>query len=198
MQFRPPQAFEELQHTSYGKPLRWWRYTDTLASAALRHPSGRIIVLSALHNGNCCYWHTPLPPMPLYGADLLDERPDDPALILETEASADKARDLFPEYVNITWLGGANAADNADVAKLKGRDVVLWPDNDGAGWTAMARLKARLERFGARAVAVVEMQPEWMPGWDLSRPPLPGMTPESVRPEVLRRVLKETEYARSK
>src|SRR5262245_25396371 len=92
MLHRPPKTFEELTHSSYGRPMRWWRYTDMLAAAALKHPSGRTIVLSARDNGNCCFWHVPLPPLPLYGVELLAERPDDPVLILETEAGADKAR----------------------------------------------------------------------------------------------------------
>ncbi|WP_341762941.1 MobA/MobL family protein [Candidatus Tisiphia endosymbiont of Melanophora roralis] len=54
-------------------------------------------------------------------------------LIVEGERTCDKAQELLPEYIVLSWLGGSNSADKANWQQLRGRRVVIWPDHDQAG-----------------------------------------------------------------
>jgi putative DNA primase/helicase len=76
-------------------------------------------------------------PRPLYGLRELAERPDAPVLVVEGEKSADAARQVAPQYVAITWPGGAEAWRKAALNPLRGRQVLLWPDADEPGTKAM-------------------------------------------------------------
>jgi hypothetical protein len=58
-------------------------------------------------------------------------------LITEGEKAAEAAAALWPEAVSTTWPGGARAVKHGDFQPLKGRHVVLWPDNDQPGREAM-------------------------------------------------------------
>ena len=87
----------------------------------------------------------PSEPRPLYVLDLLAKRPDAPVLVVEGEKAANAARERLKDYVVVTWSGGANAVGKADWSPLKGRDVVLCPDNDEAGKKAMQLLAAGLQ-----------------------------------------------------
>ena len=78
-------------------------------------------------------WRGYPPPRPLYGLDGLSEYPETSVLIVEGEKTADAAQALFPDYVAITSPGGSKAADMADWNPMKGRRVVIWPDNDDPG-----------------------------------------------------------------
>lgn len=94
-------------------------------------------------------WHTraPLEPRPLYRLDVLGQWPPDARIVLvEGEKSADAAQRIFPDYVCLSWMGGANADEKADLSPLlEGkRNVILWPDADDPGRAAVARLARRL------------------------------------------------------
>jgi hypothetical protein len=93
-------------------------------------------------------WHgkAPLAPRPLYGLNRLPRAaPNATALLCEGEKSADAAQRMLPDMVCLSWMGGAGAADHADLRPLAGRPVVLWPDADGPGRKAAASLAARLQ-----------------------------------------------------
>ena len=72
---------------------------------------------------------------PLYNLDKLAERPDAPVVVAEGEKSADAAALIFPKSVAVTAPGGASAADKADWSVLRGRKVLVWPDDDAPGRT---------------------------------------------------------------
>jgi len=171
--------FASLTHTAYGDPIRWWHYTDTFAVADLIGKDG-IISKRAIRNGDHCYWHDPMPPWPLYRAAALLERPDAPVLVLQSEKAAEAAVNLFADHVCVTWPGGSHAVNQADVLPLLGRDVVLWPENDGRGATAMARLRVRLGGV-ARAVVVLDLPRTWPRGWDVAWPLPSGVTQDVLR-----------------
>ncbi|HEX2887430.1 MAG TPA: hypothetical protein VHP59_13435, partial [Vineibacter terrae] len=182
--------FASLTHADHGTPLRWWHYTDSFAVAGFRGRDGRKRIAMAVRNGAQCYWHEPLAPLPLYGAADLQARPAAPVLVVQNEAIADGARPLFADHVCIAWAGGSGAADKADIAPLRGRDVVLWPDDD-AGATAMARLQVRL-RGWARHVARIAAPRAWPAPWHGDDPPkLPEAAVETLRRQ-LREALPDT------
>lgn len=81
--------------------------------------------------------------LPLYRSEDLSKRPDDPVFVVEGEKAADalRARGLLA-------LGTATGADGCPspevFTSLKGRRVLLWPDNDDPGRRHMARVAERL------------------------------------------------------
>jgi putative DNA primase/helicase len=96
-------------------------------------------------------------PYPLYGLDELAARPDAPVLVVEGEKAADAARTLFPEMVAITSPFGAKSASKSDWSPLAGRDVVIWPDNDDAGFAYAAAVANLARAAGAASVKIVEV-----------------------------------------
>lgn len=78
-------------------------------------------------------WTSSPVPRPLYGLEELAKRPTATVLVTEGEKACDAARLLFPDFVVVTWPGGAGAADKADWKPLDGRKVVIWPDADAPG-----------------------------------------------------------------
>ncbi|GGO81952.1 hypothetical protein GCM10011348_22150 [Marinobacterium nitratireducens] len=82
---------------------------------------------------------------PLYGLDRLAHQPDAKVLVCEGEKAADAAQQLFPELVAVSWMGGTNAVSKANWEPLKGRKVVIWPDNDEPGCKAAAVIIEQLK-----------------------------------------------------
>lgn len=87
--------------------------------------------------------------LPAYPADLperLAANPDQPVYVVEGESSADALIDAGK--LACTFAGGASQKDFRCLDVLKGRDVVLWPDNDEPGRKVMDRIAAHLQRLG--------------------------------------------------
>jgi hypothetical protein len=101
------------------RPLTLWRQTDGSVAWKIQGPPK---------------------PRPLYGLDQLAARPSAPVLLVEGEKTADAAKQRFPDFVVVTWQGGAKAVDKADWRPLVGRIVTAWPDNDEPGRAAMAKV----------------------------------------------------------
>jgi len=97
-------------------------------------------------NGKRC-WHDKAPDAsrPLYRLNALSHAAADaPVLLVEGEKAADAAQRLFPDYVAMTWSGGANADGDADFSPLLSRPIILWPDADDVGRRVMERIARRL------------------------------------------------------
>ena len=99
-------------------------------------------------------------PRPLYNLDQLASRPLAPVLVCEGEKAAEAARGLLSAYVAVTWPGGASAHKAADFEPLRGRRVVLWPDNDTASIDAMNELAEILVDPQGLACAVKVLRPQ--------------------------------------
>lgn len=85
--------------------------------------------------------------LPLYNAHLLGT---DSGLVFVTEG--EKAADacLDADLLAVSGAGGAAQKDFGTALQvLKGRDVVLWPDNDDPGHALMRRLEAKLGGIAA-------------------------------------------------
>lgn len=135
------------------------------------------------HESGRSEWRWKSAPVPrlLYGLDLLAARPGAPVLVCEGEKAADAARQLFPDFVCISWPGGANAVDKAGWLPLAGRDVTLWPDLDEAGATCMAKLSGILASLPRPPARLHQVQPQLfgligkgddvadLIGWDAAR-----------------------------
>lgn len=104
-------------------------------------------------------------PPPIYNAHQLAKRPDAPVLVVEGEKTADAAAKLFPDRVVISWMGGCKKVEDVDWSPLKGRTLLLWPDNDKPGINAMRFIKVRFP------AADLIIPPASLPeGWDLADP----------------------------
>ena len=84
------------------------------------------------------------PPLPLYGLRLLATAPADfDVFLVEGEKAADalnkKLRSENYAAFAMTWMGGADNVEYADWQPLQGRNVILWPDADLPGATAMMK-----------------------------------------------------------
>lgn len=166
-------------------PAAAWTYRDSdnwLLGYVVRfdppHPEPKI-VKRLLWCGSGQGWRfTDFPrPYPLYGQELLRDRPNDPVLVVEGERATDAARKLFPDYVVVTWPNGAENAQHARWELLHGRTVILWPDHDDPGRRAMEVIRHHLRGRGGTKVGIVEVPPEFPQHWDLADPPPPGHDP---------------------
>ncbi|WDG76201.1 DUF927 domain-containing protein [Pseudomonas chlororaphis] len=96
-------------------------------------------------------------PRPLLRLDELAQRADAPVALCEGEKAADATAELLPGYVATCWPNGSNSWHKTDLTPLKGRDVVLWPDNDDSGKTCMDTVADKLREIGAASVRVIAL-----------------------------------------
>ncbi|MEE4996280.1 DUF927 domain-containing protein [Pseudomonas alliivorans] len=97
-------------------------------------------------------------PRPLLRLDELALRADAPVVLCEGEKAADAAADLMPNHVATCWPNGSNSWHKADLTPLKGRDVLLWPDNDDSGAACMDAVAHKLREFGAGSVRFIALE----------------------------------------
>lgn len=115
-----------------------------------------------------------------YGLEFLAQDPNKRILIVEGEKTADAARLLFPNLCVITWSGGVVCVLKTDWSSLKGRSVVIWPDNDEPGKKAALKLKDHLKNEYETDSEVVDLPDDLPIGWDLA---------DDVVSEEVRRVM---------
>jgi hypothetical protein len=150
----PPDAGEPImQIRGLGAPSRTWAYRDAdgeLLGYVARYDTDEGKQIRCWTWGargdeepgwGCGHWNAP---RPLYGLEKLAERPEAPVLVVEGEKAADAAAKLLGSYVVVTWPGGAQSWHRVGWDALKGRTVLLWPDNDEGGVDCMAKLAALL------------------------------------------------------
>lgn len=105
---------------------------------------------------------------PLYNLYELVRRPEAPVLVVEGEKTADAARSLFPDRVVVTTAGGSGAAEKSDLSPLKGRSILIWPDNDEAGQKYLKSLVTLLQAQDGDAdisvLATPDVSPEMVEG----------------------------------
>ncbi len=135
-----------------GRP---WQMTPTRADA-YRDPTGRVLgyVLrvdfdeGGKATPQCVWGISPTgaqgwvlmafpEPRPLMGLDALAEKPDAPVLVVEGEKCREAAAAALRGFAVVSWAGGSKAVGKTDWSPLRGRELLLWPDADEAGWAAM-------------------------------------------------------------
>ncbi|MCF5746902.1 DUF927 domain-containing protein [Pseudomonas tremae] len=97
-------------------------------------------------------------PRPLLRLDELALRADAPVVLCEGEKAADAAADLMPSHVATCWPNGSNSWHKADLTPLKGRDVLLWADNDDSGAACMDAVAHKLREIGAGSVRFIALE----------------------------------------
>jgi len=170
---RPPADAPTIpDHPKHGAATATWAYRD--ATGPLFHtarydtPDGKQFAWFTW-DADKARWRLKAPPKPraLYGLDRLAAADAEAiVLVVEGEKAADAATAALPQFVVMTWAGGAGAVDTADWSVLAGRRVYLWPDADAPGREAMAKLSQRLLALKS---AVSAIDPTEAPdGWDVA------------------------------
>jgi hypothetical protein len=96
-------------------------------------------------------------PRPLLRLDELAQRSDAPVVLCEGEKAADAAAELLSSHVATCWPNGSNSWHKSDLTPLKGRDVLLWPDNDDSGKACMEAVAEKLREIGAASVRFIAL-----------------------------------------
>lgn len=125
-------------------------------------------------------------PRPLYGLDRLAKSPDAPVIVCEGEKATDGATALFPDHVAVTSPNGAGSPHRADWTPLAGRNVTIWPDNDGDGRNYAISAARLIKKAGAQSVRIVTVPNNFREKWDLA-----DKLPEGVTQDDLDRLLSE-------
>lgn len=170
---------KDVTHFKHGRPVRTWVYREADGSVIgliHRFEDGRggktLIPMSYCYSdkgGKMWTWKSFDKPRPLYNLDLIAKYKDLPVIVVEGEKAADAAQKIFEgKYVCTAWPGGAAAAKYVDLKPLKGRKVILWPDNDKPGFKAMLEIAEILVAEFDNKPDVVDV-PEGLPeGWDVA------------------------------
>lgn len=130
---------------------------------------------------------------PLYNLPNIIRAPE--IVLVEGEKAADA---LISQNIDATTaMGGASAPlEKTDWSALKGRKVVIWPDNDTAGKAYAERLKGHLEAEGALAVSILTVAPSRPEKWDAADAAGEdlGALIRSMRSETSTRSLRQSQF----
>lgn len=168
-------------HFKHGTPVRTWVYYEQDGSVIglihrfeKKNASGGIdktlIPMCYCYSdqgGKKWSWKSFDKPRPFYNLPDFKNK-ELPIIVFEGEKAADAGKKLFEgRYICTSWPGGAAAVKYSDVKLLKGRKVILWPDNDEPGWKAMNELAEMLIEQGDQPY-MVPVPPGLPEGWDVA------------------------------
>ncbi|CAN7718450.1 DUF927 domain-containing protein [Pseudomonas brassicacearum] len=161
------------KHRQHGAPSKVWNYRDAQGQplmALYRFDLGpdedgkprkvfAPLTWCQRADGQTTQWRWQgLPdPRPLLRLDELSQRLDAPVVLCEGEKAADAAAELMPGHVATCWPNGSNSWHKADLTPLKGRSVLLWPDNDSSGQSCMEAVEEKLREIGAASVQAIAL-----------------------------------------
>lgn len=76
----------------------------------------------------------------LYFTKSLKDNPNLPIIVVEGEKAVDEGQHKFPNSILVAWPGGAGSPTRGAWDLIKGRRILLWPDNDEAGKSVMMKI----------------------------------------------------------
>ncbi len=116
-------------------------------------PDGRKIIRPFKLNGNGYAFGEPkfANGKPLYGLHRVVKFPDAVLFVVEGEKAADSLTERGAVAVT---SGSADSAATADWSSLRGREVILWPDNDDAGKDYAGNVAAILATLDCKLSAI--------------------------------------------
>ena len=170
------------RHPQWGAPTQVWPYhvSAGLAGYVARfdteNPDGEVgktylpLTYCDLGDGRAGWRSKGIPdPRPLYRLSQIAAS-DGSILVCEGEKSADAAVEIFPGAVSTTPMHGAKSPQKTDWSPVRGRDVVVWPDNDAPGRDFAEAVARMATDAGALSVRIVTVPAEGPNGWDLADP----------------------------
>ena len=93
---------------------------------------------------------------PLYNLPQILERRDATVLIVEGEKTCEAAKLLFPEFVATTSSGGAQAVKQTEWHWLRGRNVIISPDEGKAGGQYLEQVIKILTKETVNSIKILE------------------------------------------
>ncbi len=174
---------------TYGRPTVTWEIRDASGRLQAEH-----VRFDRPNGGKACFWRLPgasgwglkgrkISTLPLYRSELVEEWPGDVpvVVVVEGEKSADALAGRYPAVLGtVTGAEGTPGPEILEV--LRGRRVVLWPDNDGPGRRHMERVGAALDKAGISGeVRIFEWEGAPSKGDAADHPAVIGRSRESLR-----------------
>ena len=158
----PADAPAQLPQHNLGTPTDVWDYRNEAGGLMFRvarwdRPDGKDIRPAVYGDDGCWHWMAYPSPRPPYNLPRLTAEHNATVLVAEGEKAADAAQKLLPECVVTTSSGGCKAAGKSDWTTLKGRDVVIWPDNDENGQNYAQDVANYAYAAGAECVRIVQL-----------------------------------------
>jgi putative DNA primase/helicase len=160
-----------------GPNSQYWTYRDVDGNALF------IVERKGGDNGSksICQWtwdtetgaYKPMShpaPRPLYNLHKLYAHDKAKVIVVEGEKCAEALGSLLgPEAVVTTWACGASSVSKSDWSPVAGRDVIVWPDADRAGYDARDKIMKTLDAIGCTVKHVdVDDKLEKHTGWDVA------------------------------
>ena len=105
---------------------------------------------------------------PVYRLPDVSANPNAQLLIVEGEKAKDAATAVTSAVVSISWSGGSKGIKYTDWSILAGRRIVMIPDNDTVGYTAMREIALEAEKHGAESIKFVIPPRDLPKGWDVA------------------------------
>ena len=197
----------DMRHWILGDPAMAWLYRDA--------KDGRIcfIVRYNKANGEKAFrprtwcknrqtgkeewrWKHVPDPRPLYGLELLAQRPNASVIVVEGEKCAEAARRIFPDHVVVSPMNGARSPHEADWSPLQGRDITICRDNDKPGEAfeqtvgrILLRLACNVAAVDITALVALAVSARGAAvkadGWDIADAAALWEMPEALRAAVL-------------
>jgi hypothetical protein len=170
-----------VEHFKHGKPKRTWQYQEmdgqliglihrfekTNSEGGIDKTLIPMCFCLSDQGGKAWTWKSFDKPRPLYQLPLFKNK-DLPVIVFEGEKTADAGQKIFKDkFICTTWPGGAAAVKYCDTKYLKGRKVILWPDNDEPGFKAMSELAEILIQEGGEP-CMVDIPSGLPEGWDIA------------------------------
>jgi uncharacterized protein (DUF927 family) len=161
----PPDALmPDVKHHKHGEPVAQYMYRSTdgnigFIQRRFETPTGKEFVpltFGVLKGKRGWHCKAPLKPPP-YNLDKLAANPAATVILCEGEKSADAAGVLFPDCVPTTSLNGSKSAKKTDWSSLKGRNILIWPDNDEPGHRYATECSKLLDSAGATSVKRINL-----------------------------------------
>ena len=153
------------------EPSAVWSYVDKngqISGYAVRFdtPAGKEVLpltwCKSITGAEAWKWKAMAEPRPLFNLQGIYEK-QGPIIIVEGEKAASALIEMG--WNATTWSGGSSAHGKTDWEPLRGKDCVIWPDNDGPGNIAAEAIAKRLESICA-SLAYVEPPLDAEAGWD--------------------------------
>ena len=157
-------------HPTLGEPTKVYEYRDATGQVVTKtcrfdmeengEPCKEIRIRSLVKaqgkNNQSWKWKAIEKDRPLYNLPELLKPHSGAVYITEGEKAADALSELSLNGLVTTMSGGAKAYKKTDLEPLRGRDVVIFPDNDEAGLGFARGLGDSLLKLGVNSVKVLD------------------------------------------